>query len=169
MFLKSSDAQNSAPQKKVWYRSKIVFVAFVTVFALLAALMYVGITSLIQEPLVNNLVCFTCRPSTGNQTFAVMVEVNVTDGMDQDEAIKVANKVFGKGFELDPNYDLRSVSIERMSDEHGIWLVDFYVVYTTTQQTSGGGRREHAWEGRTLHGYFKVVINPFDQTAVYSN
>jgi len=152
-------------QAQARYRGKTGFVAFALLITLLIVSVLVGISLHRQEPPTDNLanlVSFTCRPSLGNQTFTVDVAVNLTDNMDQDEAIRVAIKVYegytGSNARLPASY-----SWAVYMSEDGTWIVEFDNTYTITKSyCAPRGPRT-----RLLHVIFEVTINPFARTVVY--
>ncbi len=146
-------------QSQVWYRGKIGFIAFVTLIAVIVVSVLAGFSLYVQKPSADGLsgnssfqyANFTCAwAGSGypNQTFIVTVDVNLTNGMNLDEAIKVAAKVFN--FTMGPNKlsELKST----YKNENGIWAVEF------------------AWEYSSalyLGHWFETIIDPFNQTVVY--
>jgi len=161
--VKGSNTSN-LEQAQAWYRGKTGFIVF-ALLALLIVSVLVDISLYQQKPPTDNLanrVSFTCRPSLGNQTFTVDVEVNLTDNMDQDEAIRVAIKVYerytGSNARLPASY-----SWAVYMREDGTWTVEFDTTYTITKSyCAPRGPRT-----RLLHVIFEVTINPFARTVVY--
>jgi len=175
--LKTNTAENNR-QTQVRYRVKIGFIASVTLMtAFLSAL--VSNSLLHQKPPINNLASFTCGLASSNQTFTIDVEVDLKDGMDQNEAIRVAAKAFNKATESCPPFELARCSdalmlgfdLDACTLEGGIWTVRLHLVhinldYEGLARTQDLTRRR-ATGTRLLHEYFELVINPFDQTIVY--
>ncbi|UCH70378.1 MAG: hypothetical protein JSV29_09250 [Candidatus Bathyarchaeota archaeon] len=89
---------------------------------------------------------WTCSLRFHNETFIVTLDVNLADGMNRDEAVKVATRVFnvtiGHG-----THHFRSAK----EDEKGIWTIELTWGYSI----------------QDLGHWFEAVIDPFNQTVVY--
>lgn len=110
-------------------------------------------------------VIFTCHLSSGDQTFTIDVDVNPTDGMDQDEAIRVNTKVFEKVSPSDKLGTPQSFKIRVCANEDGVWTVEFDVAYEKIRiLKSDAVTRTHLI---ILAMRIKVAINPLDQTVIY--
>lgn len=156
--MNSKRATNNG-QSQVWYRGKIGFIAFVTLIAVIIVSFLAGLSLYGQKPSAGDLsgnssfqfANFTCawaRSGYPNQTFTVTVDVNLTDGMNLDEAIKVAAKVFNVTMGQNKLSELKSAR----TDENGIWTVEFAWAYASALY---------------LGHWFETVIDPFNQTVVY--
>lgn len=144
-------------QVQAWYRGKIGFIVSATPITVAISSIITGASLLRQktptESITHNslgAVNFTCSLYFHNETFTVAVEVNLKDGMNQDEAIKVANKVFevtlGQGGQP---HQFRSANV----DEKGIWTIELTWGYSI----------------HDLGHWFEAVINPFNQTVIYNH
>jgi len=149
--------------RRGWMTGKVALIIVGVLIGLFVVSVYFA-SSLRPESPAEGLICFTCRSFSGNQTFTVYVRVNVTDGMDEGEAVGVATKVVGEMLRTDIKAELGSLSAKATQNDEGIWTVDFDLVYYVTR-TPG---KDHAWEGAILRRSFTVSVNPFNQTAVYS-
>lgn len=143
---------------------------FFIAFALLALLLIFILvdSSLYQQNQTSdnpaNLVSFLCHSSSSNQTFTINVDVDLTDNMDQDEAIKVAFKV------LEQSRGLRATSsasayfswAAHMNDD-GTWVVKFYLFSSVTKSYCAR-RMTYIYSEK-----FVVVINPSSRTVVYES
>jgi len=146
-------------QSQVWYRGKNGFIAFVTLTAVFIVSFLAGFSLHVQRQRASSLPSnssfqfanFTCAwAGSGypNEAFTVTVDVNLTDGMNLDEAIRVAAKVFNVTMGQNMLCELNSTC----EDENGIWTVEF------------------AWEYASalyLGHWFETVIDPFNQTVVF--
>ena len=129
-----------------WYRGKKGFILFTVAITLLTFPIVIGVSSYFQKPETNKPTSFTCRYNSSNQTFAVSAEIDLTDGMNQDEAVKVATEVFKAS--VGAQYQLRTAS----ANEQGMWTVEF----------------DWGYPGESLGHWFEAIINPFDRTAAYN-
>jgi len=155
------------------YRSKTGFIAFALLTTLLTVSVLVGVSLYSQKPPTNNLanpVSFTCYPSSSNQTFTIEIEANLTDGMDQDEALRVATRVFERNIHSHQRSPT-SCSSTAFVRTDGIWIVEFDTVYTSTSYCTSYRDAYYCacrhLGTRFIHEYFEVIINPFVQTVVY--
>jgi len=145
-------------------RGRAVFIAF-AVLTLLIVSALVSISLHEQKSTKNNLanlISFTCRPSSSNQTFTINVGVNLTDNMNQDEAIVVAFKVYERSISMPVN-PTASFSLTAHECADGIWLVEFNMAYTISSYCA---QRRHVFT-RILREIFVATINPFLRTVVY--
>jgi len=142
---------------------------FLIAFALLALLFISVIVDNYlyqQNQRANNpadLVSFVCRSSSSNQTFTIDADVNLTDNMDQDEAILVALKVFVRSVPLQVNPSA-SFSATTLECTDGIWLVEFDMAYPISSYCAQG-LHVRTWIKREK---FVAAINPFVHTVVYA-
>jgi len=159
--MKSNGALN-VRQAPTWNKGKAVFIAFALLTLLIISAL-VDISLHQQTPATKNLVSFTCHTSPGNQTFTIDVDVNLTDNMDQDEAIRVAVKVYAKSIPLYANPPA-SFSTTTLEGADGIWLVEFDTAYTFSSYCA---QNIHVMT-RILRERFVAIINPFAHTVMYT-
>lgn len=111
-----------------------------------------GIHVLSQKPSGNNasddLAAFSCHPSWDAEAFTIVVNVDLTDGMNQDEAILVANTLFDKALAQTVLHQFKSAEV----DDLGVWKVELTWGYSTED----------------LGHWFEAGIDPFNQTIVYN-
>ena len=160
----SFSARNNAVksmQSQVWYKGKIGFIAFVTLISIIVISGLWGFSLYVQKPHTNSLpnnhpfhfVNFTCawaRIGDPNKTFTVTINVDLTDGMNLDEAIRVATTVFNVTMGQNKLHGLRFAD----EDENGIWKIEFGWEYATVTPLYFGH-------------WFEAIINPSNQTVVY--
>ncbi len=145
-------------QSQVWYKGKVGFIASVTLITVVIVSFLVGASLKPNEPpesnAVNNTatenIDWTCSLYFHNETFIVTVDVNLTDGMNLEEAIRVATTVFNVTMGQNKLHGLRSAD----EDENGIWRIEFGWEYATATPLY-------------LGHWFEAIINPFNQTVVY--
>ncbi len=158
--MNSNRATNNG-QSQVWYRGEIGFIAFVTLIAVIIFSFLAGFSLYVQKPSAGglsgnssfqfaNFTCAWARSGYPNQTFIVTVDVNLTDGMNLDEAIKVATTVFNVTMGQNKLHGLRFAD----EDENGIWKIEFGWEYATVTPLY-------------LGHWFEAIINPSNQTVVY--
>ncbi len=92
---------------------------------------------------------WTCSKAARNETFIVTVDVILADGMNRDEAVKVATKVVNVTMGQNVLHQFRSAN----EDEKGIWTIEFTWGYSSETY---------------LGHWFEAVIDPFNQTVVYN-
>ena len=93
------------------------------------------------------LVNFTCTLAYYESSFEISVSINLTDGMNMNEALLVADVLFNKTM----NALHQSGSAE--TDELGLWKVLIIWGYSTLD----------------LGHWFRAEIDPFNRTIVYSH
>lgn len=152
-----------------WLRGSAFFITFglLSLF-IVVALLEISLQQ--QNALTNNsvsIVNFVVRKVTGNQTFTVGVGVNLSDGMDEDEAVKVATKVYERSNmyerqlgQLPPDYI--TLSTTHMSED-GTWKVEFHMVSLTAFYCS-----RNFMYSRIQREYFWAVINPSNNAVEYA-
>lgn len=143
-----------------FYRRRAFFVA-VLLTASIAILAAIGFILLGQTP-AENLVTFTCTASDDRTVFSVAVDVNIADGLDENEAVTITQKVFERMPRPD-NYRFQSSVVECNKDEYGVWNVKPTLTFT---------RYNQPWPHTVvllerLVISYDMVINPFDQTVKY--
>jgi len=152
------------------HRGKILFIAsgVLTVLLIVSILAFLSLQS--QKPQTNTNVIFTYCSSLSGETFTITTDINLTDGMDQGEAIKVATKVFEKVFDPGAHYQLESLQINSALHESGIWAVRFDWSYVSRDLPSitHAGEYQHL-DTKLLRGSFVMMINSFDQTVYGSS
>jgi len=160
VLLLENNSRQDGEQKRIWQRKRSLISA--SVIILLVVVAFAGISYFWFHPAIGDLVSFTCRPSSDNQTIIIYAKVNLTDGMDQEEAMEVANKVFLEAYKQPTErWVLQSFYADPTYDKKGEWIVSFACVYTSPFAHHGG-------EGSAvLRRSFTVTINPANQTATY--
>jgi hypothetical protein len=161
LLLLENNSRQDSEQKPIWQRKKSLITS-ASVMILLAVVAFASISYFWPHQAMGDLVSFTCRPSSDNETIIIYARVNLTDGMDQEEAMEVANKVFLEAFnQPTERWVLQSFYVNSVHDEKGEWTVSFACVYTSPFAHHGG-------EGAAvLRRSFTVAINPVNQTATY--
>jgi hypothetical protein len=109
-------------------------------------------TPLPSPTLIPNPVDFTCGDVGNPYAFTVTVPVDLNDGMNQAEAITVAEAIINHEL-TKATYEVKSVN-----NNSGLWNVDFSWEYTSF--TINGTLK--------LCHFFDVAINPQNQTVTYN-
>ncbi len=139
-------------RKGAWFRGTAGFFLSVALITSVVFLTLVGIQVLSQKPYENNasndLIAFSCHPSWDGEAITIVVNINLTDGMNQDEAVLVANTLFDKALGQVVLHQLKSAEV----DELGIWKVELTWGYSTED----------------LGHWFEAGIDPFNRTIVYN-
>ena len=118
---------------KTQYKVKRARIGFV-LLALLSVSVLIGVSvyTQVQTNNVASLVSFTCRPLSGNLTFVVSVAVDLKDGLDEMEAVRVASEVYNvyDKSHISHTARLRYFTSRTCMQETGIWTVEFNAVYS---------------------------------------
>lgn len=145
-------------QRRSWYRGWAGFALSVTLITSLIALILVVGSLYNKNPTTSNLtpnntatsnlVNFTCHLSYDGAPFTIAVDINLTDWMNRDEAILVANTLFDNtlGQSGEP-HQLKSADMHEL----GIWTVELIWGYSTAD----------------LMHWFEAEIDPFNRTILY--
>jgi hypothetical protein len=163
-FLKEENVTGSM-RKPIWKRRRTRFLVSATAIAFLTILTLEGILNYWSPTADGNLVCFVCNPSSSNQAFLVNANINLTDGMNQNEAMEVASKVLFGISQQTAGPSLQLLSVNCSHDEEGIWTAEFTLgapVYDASRTYGGSEATPHAL--RTC----VMAINPFDRTVKYN-
>jgi len=161
--VKGNNALN-VEQASTWDRGKAAYIAF-TLLTLLIIAVLVDISLYQQKSEIKNLanlVSFACRPFSSNQTFTIDVAVNLTDNMDQDEAIMVAFEVYERIIRFYASIPA-SFSTTAYVSADGSWLVKFDMAYPISSYCA---QRLHL-RTRVIRERFVANINPFVRTVEY--
>ncbi len=111
---------------------------------------------------------FACYSLADNQTFAIMAEVNLMDGMNQEEATNIALKVLLREADYE-GYTVQDFRT-RTQPKGENWTVKLDIVYSrvlnkATKMNFEGGV---TWSGPTISNVqesFNMTINPNAQTV----
>jgi hypothetical protein len=111
---------------------------------------------------------FACYSLADNQTFAITAEVNLTDGMNQEEATNIALKVLLREADYE-GYTVQDFRT-RTQPKGENWTVKLDIVYSrvlnkATKMNFEGGV---TWSGPTISNVqesFNMTINPNAQTV----
>jgi len=163
LFLMDSDSGGSM-QVSFWRKRRTKFLVSAAVIVLLVVLAFAGIFLFWKSFAEGNLVSFVCSPSSNGQAFVVNARINLTDGMNQNEAMEVASKVLPAISLQGPGGLLQLLSADSACDEEGIWTVKF-----TFGSPPPDASRTYSGSEAMRHVLRTVVvtINPFRQTVKY--
>lgn len=143
---------------RAWHRHKKGFIVFSLLIASLAVSLF-SIICLFSQPLSpRNLTNFNCRPSSGTETFIVAEEVNLVDGMSEDEALKVAYSVLKKTVGGSTEQETKLAKPNSLVNEEGLWNVTFSWAWTP-----------YGLPVRVIQYWsLEVLIDPVSQIVVYA-
>jgi len=160
LFSKSNDAEKVS---RLNTGGKIGFTGSVLLIGILIVTVLVGIMLYLHKPQTNSLASFTCL-SSRDERFTIALEVNLTDGMNQDEAIRVATEVFKKVSKMNAKEApsiFRSGAFMREDETWTVWFEYVEEIFTVpVHQTPFK-------YSQLIFGHFEVAINPFDHTIMY--
>lgn len=96
--------------------------------------------------------------------FIVNANINLTNGMDQEEAMEVASKVVLEISQQSSEQSLRFLFTNSTNDGKGIWTIEYAnEVHVFDASRTYGGSEAIPHTQKTL----TMTINPFDQTVKY--
>lgn len=154
----------SSGQKPLWQQKKIRILVSATAIALIALLVFEGISLFLFHQAEGNFVSFVCNRSFSSQVFIVNANINLTDGMDQEEAMEVASKVVLEISQQSSEQSLRFLFTNSTNDGKGIWTIEYAnEVHVFDAGRTYGGSEAIPHTQKTL----TMTINPFDQTVKY--
>jgi hypothetical protein len=111
------------PKRAVLFACTIL-VPFVVVFA------FASISSYDQNLPAKGLVSFTCHSELRNRTFSILVEVDLADGMEREEAKLVAIKAFDVTVDMGEGGKVRELDLIAHF-ENGIWRVRINAIHSS--------------------------------------
>jgi hypothetical protein len=130
---------------------------------LVVVLIFVSTSLFGQSSQGSEFVSFTCNSTLRNRTFTIPIKVNLTDGMNKEEATAVATAAFKEAVDMGEGSTLKEfstiadfangtwkvrISSIFLSSPHGPWKSDF------EGGTYGSGGM------RVMVDLFLVIINP---------
>jgi len=116
-----SNSPDSGEHARAWYRGSKRLIAFSLCTAFV--FVFVGVSLVNQASPKINLTSFNCCLFSGNQTFSINVEVELSNGMDQNEAINVATNALNKILVINLNEQIESFGSSANLDPGGVWTV----------------------------------------------
>lgn len=141
-----------------WCRGKTGLIAFALCIAFVLVL--VGISLSNQASPKNNLASFDCRFSSS--TFSIEVKVELSDGMDQDEATSVAVSALKEVLVVNSKERIGSFGSSADLDSDGLWAVKLKLTHTITSWQPGHwGSIPTAVTSRS----FEAIIDPINRTV----
>jgi hypothetical protein len=148
--------------RSAWYRGRAGFALSLALIGVIVSSIVGGISFYIQKPasgglssndiVTNTQVNFTCLLAYADEPFNINVNINLTDWMNRDEAIVVANTLFDNTLGRSGSTVHQLVSAEQI-DRLGVWIVKLAWGYSTMD----------------LGHWFMAEIDPFNRTIVYSH
>jgi hypothetical protein len=138
-----------------WHRRR-TRVAVLAIFLALLIVCAIAFSSLFsQNAPRSELVSFLCRSALGGEASTLALDINISDGMDRDEAVAVVYQVHVRFFNDGGVVEIRSAQ----ADSNGTWTVEYCSMVILRQPDSRG----HA----LVPLFYRVVINPFERTIEY--
>ncbi len=142
-----------------WCRGRAGLIAFTLCIAII--FVFVGVYLVNQASPKNNLESFSCHFSSSNQTFSVEVEVELSDGMDQDEAISVAASALKEVLVVNSKEQYDPIKASADLDPYGVWTVKVKCTHSIT--TWSPGHWGSMGTANTMES-FVAVIDPINLT-----
>lgn len=146
-----------------WCRSKKVIIAVVLCIAFI--FVFVGIFLSNQASPKSNFESFNCLSSSSGQAFSIDVEVELSDGMDQNEAVNVATCALKSIRAVDP--EAREVYFGSSANLglDGLWTVK--LEWTNVLHTFPPGHWSPTF--LVISESFEALIDPANRTVVCSS
>lgn len=136
-------------------------IAFALCIAII--LVFVGISFVNQASVKNNLESFSCRFSSGS-TFLIDVEVELSDGMDQGEAINVATCALNRIQVVDSKEQIGTIETSADVDRDGVWTVKLKCMHIIDGNWMRSAEHVPVGTMTTLRSY-EVIIDPINRTV----
>jgi len=146
-----------------WCKGKTGLIVFSLCIAFICV--FVGISLSNQASPKNNLESFNCRFSSGNMTFSIEVEVDLSDGMDQGEAVNVATCALNRILVVNSEERIGSIESSADLDPNGLWTVKVRCTHSIT--TWMPGHWGTIGTATSLKS-FEAIIDPINRTVEYS-
>ena len=154
-----------------WARGKAGFVLSTISLSVIVISIIAAITLYGQKPHEIVLTSFMCLPESTNQTFTITAEVNLTDGMDETEAITLASRVFDFATHInETDYVVQSSSARGthyINQTAETWKVTMERIYTTTLSQLGL-QYEYKDIMLQIHCTLQATIDPTNKTIQYN-
>jgi hypothetical protein len=145
-------------KKNVWYRRRSGIAASAIVLTLLAICVVVGFSFYNQSGTGGEPISFFCHTALGDGAFILAVGINITDGMDQAEAVAVAGQVYSRICDSRGEVELRRAE----PGTNGTWTVE-YCCLIDIQRPGCTNPSGHT----IVSKFYRFIINPFDRTVEY--
>lgn len=163
--LSDSSTPDNSKLKQPWYRRKKSLLVIGAILAFSTVSIAVAVSLKLQEQTLANAVRFACGTSSSNPAFNVTAGIDLSDGMNRQEALIVADTVYARVSGTRRQNVPSSLEFDATANDNGVWTVKFQAVYTITSYFEPG----HSGEGtRVVRENFAAIINPFDLTVTYS-
>jgi len=145
-------------------RRRSVLFGCAVLIPLIAASALAGISIFGESMSERNFISFTCYSSIRNRTFEIPVEINLADGMDQEEAKRIATEAFDEAVEMDEGGSLREFRIEA-SLVNGTWNMKINVIFSShvhgpSRDNFEGGTYARVPSMTMTVDQFLVIIDP---------
>ena len=145
-------------------RRRSVLFGCAVLIPLIAASALGGISIFGESMSERNFISFTCHSSIRNRTFEIPVEVNLADGMDQEEAKMIATEAFDEAVDMGEGGSLKEFRIEATL-VNGTWKIRINVIFMShvhgpSRDNFEGGTYSHAPSVTMTVDQFLVTIDP---------
>jgi hypothetical protein len=139
---------------------KPVFLVSIVLVMVIVISIILAFAPLGQKPREVASASFTCFSQTTNQTFTATAEVNLTDGVDETEAVTLASKVFDLALTVNAGYVLKSTRILNTNQTAETWKIEMERIYSSDTSSRG-----------IQYGYTPIIQQTswILQTTIYPN
>lgn len=158
---------NNSGEARISKRATLFACATLIPFILVSVFTAISSSNQIQD--TNGSINFSCHSFANNRIFNMSVDIDLTKGMDQTAAARVATEIFTRGFDMGEGYAVRDFQAS-MHVEKGIWTIRLDVIYYggmigPSKLNYEGGVITRTPTQRVGHELFLIVINPDARTA----
>lgn len=155
-------------EKKTWPRRRSCFLILAVLTALFSVTGVVVFSLYMQTTSESKSASFACNPPSSNETLMIVVDINLTDGMNKDEALAVAYQAYYNAFGEQGQLELRSAR----QDENGTWTIEYCCLVDLCRPGCDTNRLYYGSNNRAGHTiqarFYSFIINPLEQTVTYS-
>lgn len=131
-------------------------------------LVFVGVFLNSQASPRSNPTSFDCRSSSGAQTFSINAEVELSNGMDQNEAVNVATIALSKVLVINSEERIGSFGSSADLGRDGVWAVRLKWTRVTDSFFTGVHPGSTVPQTQMISGSFEAIVDPVNRTVVYS-
>jgi hypothetical protein len=170
MFLGKSfltDQTIKGTEKKNWSRRRSRFLILTVLIALFSVTGIAVFSLSTQTASRSEMVSFSCHPPSCSETFTIAVDINLTDGMNRDEALAVAYQAYYNAFEERGQLEIRLAQ----QDENGTWTIEYCCLVDLSRPGCDTNRLYYGSNNRAGHTitaiFYRFVIDPLEQTVTY--
>ena len=159
------NSPDSREHVRAWYKGSKGLIVLSLCIAFI--LVFVGVFLNNRASPRSNLTSFDCRSSSGNQAFSISVEVELSNGMDQNEAVNVATSALNKMLVVNSEERIGSFGSSADLGRDGVWTVRLKWTRITESYFAGVHPGSTVPQTQMTSGSFEAIIDPINRTVIY--